>query len=142
MQHADSTAVRATTSYAAPKRRATVTRLPVKRTRARAKAKTQVSAGIMIAVFTFVFFIGAWSFNLFIRSQIADVKNEIIACEESLKKLESECVSIEMQIENKISFQNIEEKAIELGMVKSTDSQRNYINTVTQDKAQIIEDAN
>ena len=142
MHNADSTA-RATT-YAAPRRRATVTKLPLKRTRTRAKVKTKtkVSAGVMIAAFTFVFFVGAWSFNLFTRSQIADMKKEIIACEETLKSLESESVSIEMQLENKISFQNVEEKAIALGMVKSSDSQHTYINTVTEDRAQIIDDEN
>ena len=70
------------------------------------------------------------------------MKKEIIACEETLKSLESESVSIEMQLENKISFQNVEEKAIALGMVKSSDSQHTYINTVTEDRAQIIDDEN
>lgn len=129
-----------------PARRATVTPLPVKRSRTREKAHSKAGARIGVrtaaVVSVFIFFVGAWSFNLFTRAQISDVKDQIIACEESLKSLESENVSIEMQLENKVSYDNLETEAGKLGMVKRSDSQIKYINTRSEDTAEIISNSN
>ncbi len=129
---------------ASPARRATVIPLPVKkqRTKTKARSRSQTRAGVRFATVAavFVFFVGAWSFNLFTRAQICDVKDQIAVCDESIKSLESESVSLEMQLENKVSFDNLESGAKELGMVKRSDSQVKYISTQSEDKAQIISD--
>ena len=136
MQYSSHAAVR----VAAPTRKATVTRLPV--TRVKSKAGTKVSSLVLLAITVSVMFAGIMSFNLFVRAQISDVKKDIIACDEMLKSLESEAICLEMELENKVSFENVESQAQSFGMVKTTDKQRKYITTLKEDKAHIITQEN
>ena len=136
MQYSSHAAVR----VAAPTRRATVTRLPITRSKSAVKSKagTKVSSLVLLAITISVMFAGIMSFNLFVRAQISDIKKDIIACDEMLKSLESEAICLEMELENKVSFQNVESQAQAFGMVKTTDKQRKYIATLKEDKAQVI----
>ena len=140
MQYSSHAAVR----VAAPARRATVTRLPVTRVKSgvKSKAGTKVSSLVLLAITVSVIFAGILSFNLFVRAQISDIKKDIIACDEILKSLESEAICLEMELENKISFENVESQAQSFGMVKTTDKQRKYITTLKEDKAHIITQEN
>ena len=140
MQYSSHAAVR----VAAPARRTTVTRLPVTRVKSgvKSKAGTKVSSLVLLAITVSVIFAGILSFNLFVRAQISDIKKDIIACDEILKSLESEAVCLEMELENKISFENVESQAQSFGMVKTTDKQRKYITTLKEDKAHIITQEN
>ena len=136
MQYSSHAAVR----VAAPARRTTVTRLPVTRVKSgvKSKAGTKVSSLVLLAITVSVIFAGILSFNLFVRAQISDIKKDIIACDEILKSLESEAICLEMELENKISFENVESQAQSFGMVKTTDKQRKYIATLKEDKVQVI----
>ena len=140
MQYSSHAAVR----VAAPARRTTVTRLPVTRVKSgvKSKAGTKVSSLVLLAITVSVIFVGILSFNLFVRAQISDIKKDIIACDEILKSLESEAICLEMELENKISFENVESQAQSFGMVKTTDKQRKYITTLKEDKAQIVAEEN
>lgn len=140
MQYSSHAAVR----VAAPARRTTVTRLPVTRVKSgvKSKAGTKVSSLVLLAITVSVIFAGILSFNLFVRAQISDIKKDIIACDEILKSLESEAICLEMELENKISFENVESQAQSFGMVKTTDKQRKYITTLKEDKAHIITQEN
>ena len=132
----------ATATTAAPARRATVTRLPVKRvrTRSKARAKSRVNTKVLAVVGVFVFFVGMWAFNLGTRVSIAEVKAQITECDKQIESLDSNKVTLEMQLESLYSFENIEEKAKSFGMMKSTDAQVKYINSHSKDKAEIVKD--
>ena len=72
MQYSSHAAVR----VAAPTRRATVTRLPITRSKSAVKSKagTKVSSLVLLAITISVMFAGIMSFNLFVRAQISDIK--------------------------------------------------------------------
>jgi cell division protein FtsL len=122
----------------APKRRraaksAEIKTLPRRRSKTKAHSSSPIAK---IAVAGLIIFMIC--FNLSLRANIFNVKNEISAAEQEIEKLDSERVRLEMALENKISYDNIEIEAKKLGMQKVSKSQIHYIDTTDVDSAEII----
>lgn len=107
----------------------------------RKRAKTRnLSAFSKILVAGIIVFM--LCFNLGLRVKINNVKNEISTVEQEIEKLESEAIRLEMKLENKISYDNIEEVAQKMGMQKIDKEQIHYIDTTENDTVEILNLAN
>jgi len=65
--------------------------------------------------------------NLFLRLQINEVNSKINDVKTQINELDSEKTSLEVELERKISYSNIELEATELGMKKMSKDQVTYI---------------
>jgi hypothetical protein len=75
---------------------------------------------------------------IFTKVQITETYDKITSADKQLLILESEKIRLNMALENKISYKNIEVAARELGMQKKEKFQVNYINISKEDKGEII----
>ena len=64
-----------------------------------------------------------------------EINAEISSVQNQIRELKAEKTRLEMQMEQIISYENISEKAKELGMTKAKSSQIKYIRTETKNKA-------
>ena len=98
---------------------------PQKRKQTRKAVKTvSVSAfSVMVAAFMLMALCG----NLFLRLQINEVNSKINDVKTQINELDSEKTSLEVELERKISYSNIELEATELGMKKMSKDQVTYI---------------
>lgn len=105
-----------------------------RQSRTRAKAKSlSISA---FAVMTAVFMLAALCGNIYLRLQINEVDSQINAVNKQIGELDSEMISLEVELERKISYSNIELEATELGMKKKDKSQVKYIRVNDKDTVQ------
>ncbi|MBR4073512.1 MAG: hypothetical protein IKK24_06170, partial [Clostridia bacterium] len=65
--------------------------------------------------------------NLFLRLQINEVNSKINDMKTQINELDSEKTSLEVELERKISYSNIEFEATQLGMKKMSKDQVTYI---------------
>lgn len=102
-----------------------------KQTRKKTAARSlSVSA---FAIMTAVFMLAALCGNIYLRLQINEVDSKINAVNKEIGILDSEMTSLEVELERKISFSNIELEATELGMKKKDKSQVKYIRVNDKD---------
>lgn len=76
--------------------------------------------------------------TIFLRVQVTETESRIDAAQKQLSELESEETRLQMAIERKISFSNIEAAAAELGMQKKDRSQVNYIHSGGESWAEVV----
>ena len=105
-----------------------------KRAIRRKKAASGVSGKISIILVT-LFIIGMLSGNIFLRSQISETEQKITKMENQISLAESKLASVNFKIEQKLSYNNLEEAAMALGMRKLSKSQIVYIRTNQENKA-------
>lgn len=79
------------------------------------------------AVCAAVMILAAMCGNIFLRLQINEVNTQINEMESKIDLLESEKTALEMELEAKISYTNIEKEAANLGMRKMNKEQVHYI---------------
>lgn len=91
---------------------------------------TATAIAIALAVF----------FNIHIRTQINDTQREIAKADKQIETLSSEQTRLNVKLENVVSYSTLEEEAIKLGMQKRSKSQVHYIDTSSDDYAEIIDD--
>lgn len=89
-----------------------------------AARKLSVSA---FAVMVSVIVLAALCGNIFLRLQINEVNSEINNMKSQINAVDSEKTSLEMELERRISYSNIELEATEMGMQKKDKSQVKYI---------------
>ncbi|MBQ2676014.1 MAG: hypothetical protein IJF54_01250 [Clostridia bacterium] len=117
----------------APGRKAVIKQLPV----THQKAKTNnLSVFAKIAAVAIVLFMVC--FTIYTRVEISDTKAAIAKADREIEVLDSETVRLEMELENKISYKNLEQAAAQLGMHKKSKSQVHYIDSNENDSAQIL----
>ena len=120
-----------------------IVKMPVaaKRTRARA-AKRTVSLSAFAVMFS-VIILAALCGNIYLRLRINEVNSQINEVKSELDVIESERTSLQVELERRISYSNIEVEATELGMRKLDKSQVKYIrvndkNTAVNSKGETI----
>ncbi len=98
---------------------------PVSKSNGRAAIKrVSVSA---FTVMTVCFIMAALFGNIFLRLRINEVNSEISDIKEEISTLESERTSLQVELERRISFSNVEVEAAEMGMQKMSKDQVKYI---------------
>lgn len=102
-----------------------------KRTRAAAKSLTSPVLLIMTAVFILAGLCG----NIALRIKINEVNSEINTVKTKITELDSEKTSLEVELQRRISYSNLELEATQLGMRKMEKSNVKYIRVNDKDKA-------
>ena len=112
---------------------------PKKRAIRRRRAASGLS-GKISAILATVFIIGMLTGNIFLRSQITETEQKITQMEAQISLAESKLASVNFKMEQKLSYNNLEEAATALGMRKLSKSQIVYIRTNQENKAILGED--
>ena len=108
--------------------KAKIVKMPQKKSASSVRASSVVAHRIkVIAVIGFVLAIVCA--NIFLRARITEVNAEMAAVQTEITELESEYTRLNVEFENRISYQNIEQVARNLGMKKMDKSQVVYIKT-------------
>ena len=102
-----------------------------RRTRAAARSLTSPALLIMTAVFILAGLCG----NIALRININEVNSEINGVKSAITELDSEKTSLEVEIQRRISYSNLELEATQLGMRKMEKSNVKYIRVNDKDKA-------
>lgn len=105
-----------------------------KRAIRRKKAASGLSGKISVILAT-LFIIGMLGGNIFLRSQITETEQKIAKIENEISLAESKLASVNFKMEQKLSYNNLEEAATALGMRKLSKSQIVYIRTNQDNKA-------
>ncbi len=92
-------------------------------------------SGKISAILATVFIIGMLSGNVFLRSQITETKQKITEIDNKISVAESKLASVNFQMEQKLSYNNLEQAATQLGMRKLSKQQIVYIKTNQENKA-------
>ena len=122
---------------AAPVRKGKIIDIPEeqkKRSLRRRKAASGLS-GKISAILATVFIIGMLGGNIFLRSQITETEQKITTMDSKISLAESKLASANFQMEQKLSYNNLEQAATELGMRKLSKSQIVYVKTNQDNKA-------
>lgn len=102
-----------------------------RRTRAAARSLASPALLIMTAVFILAGLCG----NIALRIKINEVNSEINGVKSAITELDSEKTSLEVEIQRRISYSNLELEATQLGMRKMEKSNVKYIRVNDKDKA-------
>lgn len=102
-----------------------------RRTRAAARSLTSPALLIMTAVFILAGLCG----NIALRIKINEVNSEINGVKSAITELDSEKTSLEVEVQRRISYSNLELEATQLGMRKMEKSNVKYIRVNDKDKA-------
>lgn len=116
-------------------------KLPVAKTARRSERKAaarQVSVSAF-AVMTAFFILVALCGNIFLRIEINEVNSRINDVKGMINEIDSEKTSLEMELERRISYSNIELEATELGMHKMDKKQVRYIRVNDKNTAETAE---
>lgn len=111
-----------------------------KRSLRRRRAASGVS-GKVSAILATVFIIGMLGGNIFLRSQITETEHKIAKMDSAINLAESKLASVNFKLEQKLSYNNLEQAATALGMRKLSKSQIIYIKTNQDNKAVLGEGA-
>lgn len=104
---------------------AKIVKMPKPKTRVRAFASP--IAQKIGSVLTVAFILSMVFMQLFLRVQITEINDQIIKKRAAVEELISEEIRLQMELERKISYKNLEESAEALGMRKKERSQVTYI---------------
>lgn len=105
------------------------------RPKARLSAKSAFSVVAVSALILFMIF-----FQLYGELQTSEITDQITTVKGEIETLKSEEVRLNMEIETKVSYQNIEKLAAEMGMQKKNKSQINYVSLCDEDVAVVLSD--
>lgn len=100
----------------------------------KAVARSVSSIITSVAVCTFV--VAMICANIYIRAEITSVQSQIGDVKSEIAEIESEQIRLNCEIERQISFKNLEQAAVGLGMQKKERSQIVYIKTNTGNAAE------
>lgn len=103
------------------------------KTRKRAAAKSLASPAALIM--TAVFILAGLCGNIALRLQINEVNSEINDVKAAITELDSEKTALEVEMQRRISYANLELEAMQLGMRKMEKSDVTYIKVNDKDKA-------
>lgn len=94
-----------------------------KRKQAAARRLSAPVAAVMVAVFMLAGFCG----NIALRLKINEVNSEINDVKTAIAELDSEKTSLEVEMQRRISYANLEFEAVQLGMIKPEKENVTYI---------------
>ena len=102
------------------------------------KAQRVNRVAIVKIFFAAVIVIGITSLMIVNRVALTEIGEEINAANEDLQILQSENTRLNVELEEKMSLDNIEEKAVnELGLTKMNNYQVQYLNLTQEDKIEL-----
>lgn len=121
----------------APQRKGKIIDIPEEQKKRAMRRKRAASglSGKVSAILATVFIIGMLSGNIILRSQITETEQKITKMENQISLAESKLASVNFKMEQKLSYNNLEEAATALGMRKLSKSQVVYIRTNEDNKA-------
>lgn len=117
---------------------------PNAKERAKRQVATRRFSVSAFAVMASVIVLAALCGNIFLRLQINEVNSDINNMKAQINAVKSEKTSLDMEMEKRISYSNIEIEATEMGMQKKDKSQVKYIRvnendtTVTEDGETVV----
>lgn len=102
--------------------------------------KAAASAGVITqklsAILTSVLVLSMICLSIYLRVEITEVNDQISKAQTALAEQKSEETRLQMELERKISFKNIEQAAEAMGMQKKNRNQVVYIRTHEQNKTE------
>lgn len=104
-----------------------------RRTRKKAAAKALSAPALLVLVFAFM--LTALCGNIGIRLAINETNAEINDIKSAISELDSEKTSLEVELQRRISFTNLELEAVQLGMKKLEKDNVTYIRVNDKDVA-------
>lgn len=116
-----------------------IIKLKSPKVKARQRAAIKAMSVSTFAVMVTVFVLAALCGNIFLRLQINEVNNEINNMNVAIGELDSEKTELEVELERRISYSNIELQAAELGMIKRSKEQVKYIRVNDKNAAKVDE---
>lgn len=125
--------------FAAPaeKQKENIIKIPQQR-RAESKRRSHAAgllAGKASAVLVAVFIVAMLAAGIFLRSQITEVEQQLNKVDSLIDEADGQLARINFELEQKVSYKNLEASAKALGMKKIDKSQIVYIRTHQEDKA-------
>ena len=105
------------------------------RSRKRTRAAAKSLSSPMLLIMTAVFILAGLCGNIALRIKINEVNSEINEVKYSITELDSEKTSLEVEMQRRISYSNLELEATQLGMRKMEKSNVKYIRVNDKDKA-------
>ena len=114
-----------------------IIKLPVtqKKKRARVRAAAKPMSVSVFAVMSAFFVLAALCGNIYMRIQINEVNSLINDVQKEINTLDGEKTGLEMELERRITYSNIELEATEMGMHKMDKSQVKYIRVNDENSA-------
>lgn len=109
-----------------------------KRAIKRKKAATRISGKIGVIVLT-AFILAMLGGNILLRSQITETEQAIAKLDKEISVADSKLAALNFEMEQKLSYNNLEESATALGMRKMDKNQITYIRTNEENKAVVGE---
>lgn len=103
----------------------------------RRKAAAKSLSSPMIVVMCAAFILAGFCGNIGLRLQINEVNSQINDMKAAIGELDSERTELEMQLQQRISFANLELEASQLGMTKPEKDNIVYIRVNDKNKARI-----
>lgn len=101
----------------------------------RRKVAAAKASGKVTAVLVTVFILSMLGGNIFLRSQITETEHKIAKVNEQISLADSKLAAATFEMEQKISYTNLENAAKALGMRKMDKTQIVYIRTNQENKA-------
>ena len=105
------------------------------RTKQRTRAAAKSLSSPMLLIMTVVFILAGLCGNIALRIQINEVNSEINEMKSSINELDSVKTSLEVEMQRRISYSNLELEATQLGMRKMEKDNVKYIRVNDKDKA-------
>ncbi len=126
-----------TAEQVAPERKGKIIDIPEeqKKRAIRRKAAAVKNSGRVTAILVTVFIIALLGGNILLRSRITETEQRIAKVNAQISEADSKLAAATFEMEQKISYTNLESAARALGMRKMDKTQIVYIRTNQEDKA-------
>ena len=108
---------------------------PSKKAMQRRKAASRSLSPTVSAIMCVVFVLAALCGNIALRIKINEVNSEINDVKAAVAELDSEKTALEVELQRRISYLNLETKAAELGMKKPSKENVKYIRDINENIA-------
>lgn len=119
----------------APKK-AEILEYPEKKKKTRAKSNVKINTELVTKCVIAVLVLAAVCGSLFLRAEISTLESKLNSVNNEIVALDSELTRVEVEMERKITYGNLEEAAAELGMQKCEKSQVTYVKINEADTAE------
>lgn len=112
---------RESTAKALPKKQPVI-KMPVKKA-----ALNHSVSGVFSIIMVAVFILSMICVEIYLRAEITSVRSQTVAVQNEIKELDSRQTALQIQLEQKISYTNLEEQAKAMGMQKPRRDQIVYL---------------
>ena len=120
---------------AAPKKNDNIVVMPKKSAKNRRAAATKRLSAPMSLIMCAIFVLAGFCGNIALRLEINEVNSEINDMKSAIAELESEKTSLEVEMQRRLSYANLELEAVQLGMTKPDRDNVFYIRVNDKDAA-------